>query len=188
MKSLHLGIDIDDVIFPWYDRADTLCTIAGITNGKEPKHWEMWEDYGCTKQQWLDVIEQGSVSGDLYHAPPMPGANEALHRLHDAGHVIHLVTARGYFAHGDLIRKHTVDWLFHWDIPHDSLTFAKDKTFVKADVWVDDGGHNVDALTAMGQTVWLHTQQHNSEHEHPHRVESLEMFANLVLAGEWAHS
>lgn len=181
---MRLGIDIDDVLFPWFDKAHAACERAGITNGITPSQWSCYLDYGVTLEDWLAVMEIATLDGTLYTGEPYPGAIEALHSLKDAGHTLHIVTARGFFAHGDLIRRHTVEWLRANDVPHDSLTFSKDKTFIRVDAFVDDSWKNVSDLVAAGIPTWMVDAPHNKTTEYPHRVASVSEFASIILSME----
>jgi len=179
---MKVGVDIDDVLFPWYDKAHAACVAAGIANGVEPTTWSPHEEYGRTLQEWLDVLEAVTLDGTLYTGKPYPGAVEALGRLHDAGHSIHLVTARGFLAHGHLIREHTVQWLAEYAIPHDTLTFSKDKTIVTTDIFADDSERNIEALIAAGISCVLIDAPHNHHVEH-YRVPGIAEFVDVVRAG-----
>lgn len=181
---MKVGVDIDDCIYPWFDIAHRACVEDAITNDVTPSQWECWLDYGCSKDDWLGVMERATLDGSLYNGDPIPGAVEALHALRNAGHSLHIVTARGFFVHGDLIRHHTVSWLSAWDVPHDTLTFAKDKTLVRTDVFVDDSWRNVQALTAAGIPTWMVDAPHNREAVHDLRVPSVVEFAAAILAME----
>lgn len=132
-------------------------------------------------QDWLDVMEGGTLSGSLYSGDPYPGAVEALERLELAGHSIHLVTARGFFQQGHLIRSQTINWLTYYGVPHDTLTFAKDKTIVNCDVFVDDSAKNVAALEAAGVPTWMVNQPHNAHFIHRWRVDHVSEFVDAVL-------
>lgn len=181
--SLRVGVDIDDVIFPWYARAHQLCVKAGITNGVSPTTWSPHEEYGCTLQDWLDVMECGTLDDTLYSGAPYPGAIDALWRLRGAGHSIHLVTARGFFVLGRMIREQTINWLDDYGVPHDTLTFTKDKTIVRADVFVDDSAKNVAELVAAGMSTWMVNQPHNATAIHSPRVNHVSEFVDAILAG-----
>ena len=180
-KSLRVGVDIDDVLYSWYERAHQLCVNAKITNGIQPTTWSPHEEYGCTMQDWLDVLEEGTLNGSLYGGEPYLGAVESLWRLRDAGHTVHLVTARGFFVLGHMIREQTVDWLAAYDVPHDSLTFTKDKTDVPVDVFVDDSAKNVAQLVAAGVPTWMVNQPHNAGAVHHLRVDHVSEFVDAVL-------
>lgn len=168
MSVLTVGVDIDDVLFPWYDLAHEACVAAGITNGMTPTSWAPFEDYGCTDQQWYDVLA-GALHAGMYEAPPLNGAVEALHRITDAGHKIHIVTARGLLAHGLAIKAATVAWIEANDVPHVALHFTGDKTLVRTDVFVDDHPRHVRGLEAQGTRTWLVDRPYNQDCSHPRR-------------------
>jgi len=181
MKALNIGVDMDDCILGWYGRAHEASERAGITNGVQPKSWAPHKEYGCKDQDWFDALEVATLDGSLYlYIEPFPGAVEALQRLVDAGHQVHIVTARGFFAHGDLIRAQTVEWLARYNVPHHSLTFTKDKTIMRLDAFVDDAIHNVEALREHMPTAMVN-QPHNEGFEHAWRVNSITEFVDEVL-------
>lgn len=185
MSGLRIGVDIDDVLFPWYETAHTICEAAGITNGATPTTWSPHEQYGCTLDQWLEVLSDATVDGTLYGGAPYPGTVEALTRLRDAGHTVHLVTARGFLAHGDLIREQTIKWLADHAIPHDTLTFSKRKAVVRTDYFIDDSEKNVKELADLhdGPIVYLLDQPHNRHFYWPRRIYSFTEFADDILTG-----
>lgn len=188
---MRIGVDIDDVLYPWSDLAHALCEKAGITNGKTWTCWTPWRDYGCSEEQWLHVLSIATLDGRLYGGAPIDGAGAQVARLQDAGHSVHLVTARGQFVHGSWIMKDTVTWLKSHAIGYDSLTFSRDKTLIPVDWFIEDNLDNYDALeAARGRPVLL-----NRPHNQPRligaeqrpaycwrrRVDTLEQFVDLVL-------
>lgn len=62
-------------------------------------------------------------------AKPMPGAREALQKLHDAGHTIVIYTARGWGEY-----KYTKAWLEENGMAYDQIHMGKPV----AKVWIDD--------------------------------------------------
>jgi len=177
---LTVGIDIDDVLFPWYDLAHEASVAAGITNGVTPSSWAPFQDYGCTDQAWFDVLA-GALHAGMYEAPPIPGAVEAVRRIADAGHSIHIVTARGLLAHGLTIKAATVAWIETHDVPHDALHFAGDKTTVRTDVFVDDHLKHTTALEAVGTMTWLVDRVYNRTEAHPRRISHISEFADALV-------
>lgn len=181
---MRVGIDIDDVIFAWHAKAHAACVKAGVTNGKDAVSWEMHKDYGITLQEWLDVLEAATKDGSLYHGAPMLGTVTALQRLKDEGHSVHLVTARGFFSWGTLIRSLTVQWLADNEIPHDSLTFTKDKSLLRIDVLADDALHNVTAATEAGIATCHIGAKHNVGSEHWWQARNIVEFVDDICAGQ----
>lgn len=181
---MRIGIDIDDVLFPFYANAHQASERYGITNGVTPTLWRPYDDYGCHAQLWFDALEVATKDGSLYEGEPLPGSVEALANLRVLGHQLHLVTARGYFAHGDQVKVATINWLNTWQIPYDSITFTQDKTLVAVDVAVDDKPENVFALEEAGIPTWLVRAPHNAGVAHPRIVDSLADFANAAISWE----
>lgn len=178
---MRLGVDVDDVLFDWSNRAHLACLEAGITNGKQITQWGFQDDYGVTSDVLWDVLYRAYVRGML-NEQPIDGARSALEILQRTGHTIHIVTARGFEGHlGGFVRRETAAWLHDYEIPHDSLTFTKDKTLVAVDVFVDDGPKNVTALEAAGIPTYLMDAIHNQGFEHHARISSITEFATAIL-------
>jgi len=183
---MKIGVDIDDVLYPWYDTAHEVCVRAGITNGVTPTQWDVPADYGCTLEEWIATLQGGTLDGSLYSGPPYPGVLRSLERLVEAGHTIHLVTARGWLQHGHEIKRHTVAWLREWEVPYSSLTFSRDKTILAADVFVDDSPTNYDTLWQAGLACFLIDQPWNQDVPaffDGSRVLSFNHFTELVMSG-----
>lgn len=194
--TYDVGVDIDDVLHPWFLTAHGLCEVAGITNGVVPKTWKMADEYECDKDVWVAVLEQATLAGTLYGVAPIPGAVEALRRLMFAGHRIHLVTARatapwqGMEQQAEIMRQ-TRGWIEEYAVPNDSLTFCADKARVanlsSLDYFIDDGVHNFQDLEQRARDCvpYLMTAPHNGDFYTPFRVDAMDDFADLVIeAGE----
>lgn len=191
--TYDIGVDIDDVLHPWFNTAHELCVAAGITNGVVPDQWKMAEQYGCDLDAWVDVLEQGTMDGTLYGVPPIPGAVEALRRLMFAGHRIHLITARGTAPWQTMnqkaeIHRQTCAWIEEFAVPHQSLHFDADKPLIarqlKLDYFIDDGVHNFQALEQLCPDwlqVYLLTAPHNGDFWTPFRLDTMDEFVDLVI-------
>ena len=186
---MRVGVDVDDVLYPWYATAHRVCSQAGITNGIMPVTWACYDEYGITFEEWQAVLSESTLDGSLYYADPYHGTRHALSMLKHAGHSVHLVTARGTepFWHNREVRAHTYLWVSgHLADLVDSLTFSADKTVVQTDVFVDDSLRNYDALEAYGTTTaYVLDQPWNRTAPRPgrsrRRVHSLTEFAQRVL-------
>jgi hypothetical protein len=180
--------DIDDVLMPWAEEVHKACAAAGLTQIHHTwTSWCMWEDYGCSKQEWLDVVNSLVVRDGIYHGPPYPGALEGLLKLWYAEHEIHLVTARGFFDNAEVIRQWTQDWVDLHDIPA-TLWFRQDKGAVAREIGathgIDDRYENVLQLQEAGVDAYLMTQPHNVHTPFPaiRRVDSAAEFAERLLS------
>lgn len=186
---MRVIFDIDDVLIPWAETAHQACMTAGLVPGHVTTwtQWGMWEDYGCTKDQWLEVINAMTKEGGVYHAPPYPGAVEAMQKLVDAGHDAFLVTARGFFANADLIRQWTYEWVETFKVPG-ILYFAREnKGEVAAEIGathgIDDRRENVVSLLGAGVDAYLMNQPHNLSWDYvaDRRVNSVAEFVERIL-------
>lgn len=193
MRKLHFGIDIDEPIYPWMQQAHLLCIREGLAERGSPcpSRWDPFMEYPGPPdlQQWFDVLAVGAIDGSLYEAEPDHNAIKQLKRIRKDGHFIHLVTTRGVFVHGDLIRSYTHKMLAKYDIPHDSISFASDKSWFKFDYWLDDHPKNVEALHAADQTAFLLRVPHNEWYtpSYPYQdcvVGSVKEFVDVVYMHE----
>lgn len=184
--ALDIMVDIDDVIMPWAETVHLSCGELGLHDGKPYTSWQMWDDYGCTKEDWLRGVQRAVENGLYTSTLPYPGAVEAINLLRWEGHRIHIVTARGFMAKGKQIQQWTKDYLRDFGIGHDSLVFAKDKAEamflhdLRFDLAVDDGVHNYLDLARAGVEVWLLDAPHNQSFEAERRVSSLWDFAKIA--------
>ena len=187
--SSHLTVifDVDDVLIPLAERIHEAINAAGLNPNNAPMtQWEMWLDYGCSKDDWIEVFSSLAVPDGIYHAAPYPGVAQALGLLEREGADIHLVTARGFHAHADEIREWTRQWKRMWDIPG-TLHFSNKKgekvVELGADYAIDDALHNVRDMQDAGATAYLMNRPHNSkDYWHPRRrVDRVSQFVGEVL-------
>lgn len=190
--TYDIGVDIDDVLYPWFLTAHDLCVEAGITNGVVARQWRMYEDYGIEADLWISVLDKATRDGSLYTQAPIEGSVEALRRLLFAGHRIHLITARGTGAWQTLeqtamIERYTREWVEEWAVPHDTLTFASDKAALVMqnglDYFIDDAVHNFESisLNTHGCETYLMTAPHNTDYWTPFRLDTVSDFADLII-------
>lgn len=180
--SLHIGVDIDDVLFPWYPKAHDACVKAGHANELPiPTSWHPYLEYGIDVQTWHDILGIATTNGNLYCGEPIDGINQPLQALLDAGHKVHLVTARGYLQHGHIARADTVDWLDTYKVPHTTLTFSQDKTIIPTAYFLDDNSDNIAAVQAAGSRGFLLNQPWNEHAAHEDRVDHVAQFAAHIL-------
>lgn len=181
--------DIDDVLMPWAEVVHHACIEAGLTpKGSRWSSWSMWEDYKCTREQWLEVVNTLVIPNGVYHGKPYPGVLEAIDDLWQTGAEIHLVTARGFFDHADQIRTWTEDWIAENLIPG-RLQFAQDKGRVAMEIGathaIDDNLKNVTEMADAGADAYLMTQPHNElSYFNPNRrVANVPQFVDRILNG-----
>ena len=83
-------------------------------------------------------------------------------RLSDAGVWIRIITHRLYvnWSHATAISD-TVEWLDRVRIPYRDICFMGDKPEVGADLYIDDGPHNIEALRDTGNRVIIFDTPYN---------------------------
>lgn len=192
IPMFDIMIDYDDVITPWADVVHAKCEDLGLTNGRPYSSWHMWEDYGCTKEEWENAVISATHDGLYTTTDPFPHAVDAVNSLLWRGHRVHIVTARGFMQNGDQIRRWTREALAIHGIGHTTLTFAKDKVRAMCDLGVDfdfaidDGIHNYENLDKAGVPVYMMSQPHNSAYDAERRVSSLWEFAQKIHTAQTA--
>lgn len=157
MKTLDIGLDIDNVLYPW----STVFTrwtesYLRLEPGALDDHaltWSWYKDqWGMTTPEFLGIYAAGVRAGVIFtRGEPTPGSLSLARRLHLAGHRLHYVTDRELPNHGVSEAKayaKTWTWLKRYGFPVDSLTVTGDKASVRTDVFLDDGPHNIEALVA----------------------------------------
>lgn len=188
------GVDIDDVIYPWYYRAHELCVEAGLVSAEIlPTTWYPYEEYGVTLQEWIDVLGDATISGELYFGNPIEGAVEALRDLEQAGVRIEYITARGSMAHADLIKSQTREWVDSW-LPEGGLHFSQRGAWSKPQIatalgvthFIDDTAHNVADMVSDAPHIRTYLQERpwNADYPHALRVKNLAEFSAALTRGE----
>lgn len=198
MTTLDIMVDVDDVLFPLAPGLHAKAHEMGLHDNtvEALEVWHGWLQYGVPKQRWLDAFDELLRDGFYVNALPVPGAVEAIRRLHWAGHRIHIVTARGFMEHGEIIREQTHQWLEEFAVPRDTVTFAKNKVGAMEDLFgsgegtgaygrfdyaIDDGPHNYEDLDNAGVPVYLLNVPHNKDVDVPRRVATVDEFVDIIL-------
>lgn len=92
---------------------------------------------------WRWAEGRGDRPSLFRHLEPYPDALEAMHRLHDAGHRLVIVTAKPDWAVPDTLR-----WLADHRAPTTEIHFEYDKHRVECDVYLDDSPQVLPKLLA----------------------------------------
>lgn len=204
MTVYDIMFDWDDVVQPLAERLHSKAHEMGLHDNtiEALEVWHGWEQYKVPKKKWLEVFDELMLEGWYHNGLLIPGVVDQMRRLTWAGHRIHILTARGFMDHGDEIREATHAIIKRWDVPHDTLTFDKDKVngMITAlggweppdarptfDFALDDGSHNYEDLDRAGVNVWLlevpHNKQWRQQHPEARTVPDVEAFANMILKG-----
>jgi 5'-nucleotidase len=164
-SAFVFGVDLDGVCGDYTGafRA-VVATELGVELDQLPleRSWD-FSEWGIDEADFerlhrLAVIEH-RILRDL---PIIENCPDVLWRLSDAGVWIRIITHRLYvnWSHAVAVSD-TVEWLDAAQIPYRDICFLGDKPQVEADLYVDDGGHNVEALRASGNEVITFDQPYN---------------------------
>lgn len=184
---MRIGIDLDGVVYN-FTRAFTQhvgqCK-PNLQSGDpyvEAPTWDWFTNWPMSRDEFILEMEcavnrrELFWEGDLYES----GIPTYIKRLRRAGHTVHVVTHRFSGRASDA----TWYWLHSKGIWFDSIDFARDKTSVPTDVFIEDNIDNYNALEAKGVKAFLVTRTYNEQHEVKNRVASFGEFTERILNGE----
>lgn len=195
MKKFKVGFDIDDILLHTYPALHAVCVKEGLDNGIEPNTWYPYEEYGCTREAWIEALGKATREGYLYRdIPPDEDALRAMRELYFDGHEIHLITARGFLSEREIIEQHTEAWLTEYGVPHHSLSYSQTKGVevvrLGLDFFIDDNVQNFqDVRQALGlgddfgyRHSYLLTRPWNQEcNTFPgERIQSVREYADII--------
>lgn len=202
MRTFDIMWDWDDVIQPLAVRLHEKAHEMGLHDNtiEALEVWHGWLQYNVHQDKWFEVFDELMCEGWYHNGPLIPGVVDAMRRLKLLGHRNHLLTARGFMKHGELIKEATYEIIKKNDVPVDTITFDKDKVngMITAlggwsppdarptfDFAIDDGPHNYEALDSAGVPVYLLEVPHNKawREEHPDArvVPTVDAFVDLII-------
>lgn len=177
---MRVGFDVDGVLYNWHA---SLRQFLGfdVERAPDPTQWHFHDQWGITQEELGRAAVEGVDAGVvLTWGDPLPGAKETLDRVRALGHSIHIVTDRSAGSPGNA-QAATMKWLHVHNLPYDTITFARDKTIVNVDMFIDDKLENYDAMVRAGTPVYLLDQPWNQD---PvigrRRLSSLEQYGDVI--------
>jgi hypothetical protein len=181
---VKLGIDLDGVCYDFIGAyRHYLANHLGWNprDCPEPTVWECYTQWNLDVADFVRILNEGVDAGVIFtHGDPYPGSRDALFRLRDAGHTLHVITDRNVGRPG-AAQQATAAWLAQHDLPYDSLTFSADKTIVQTDAMIDDKIENYRALDKVGCWSYLLDRPWNQKAGYYQRVADLGEFADRIL-------
>lgn len=183
-----VAVDVDDVLvqfLPGFER--TFSKVLGRPAIRKSTAWALNEAYGATPEE-LEAVWQGLEDFHTYRDLPfLPGAEEALRLLADAGYVVHAVTAlqMRYKADRDENlravgftpdRIHAVGYA-----PKAPVLWQLQPAF-----FADDQVKHLHAAPFVPCRVWIHTEDEqfpSADENHTHEAHSLLEFVEHWLEG-----
>jgi 5'(3')-deoxyribonucleotidase len=164
--AFTLGVDLDGVCA---DYSTAMRPIAAEWLGvperdlPEDHDWAMTR-WGVHPEEVFPLLRFAVTERDLYRSMPMlAGAGPALRRL--SAHVsIRIITHRLVVQHAhQRVVAETVEWLDHHGIPYTDLCFIGPKGEVDADLYLEDGPHNLRALLGAHRDVIAFSHYYNRD-------------------------
>lgn len=163
---MRIALDCDGVIYS-YDSAARymLREYRGCKGLDEPStHWDFIQET-VSPSDWDWLWSEGVKRGLFRYGHGIRGAIIGIRKLAEAGHELLIVTHRPRSAVRD-----TIDWLSYMHLPVSEVHILSDeepKTFVKADILIDDKWENVKAWSDVGRFAILFSQPWNRQgHAH----------------------
>jgi 5'-nucleotidase len=161
-----LGVDLDGVcgdhtgIFRRIVAAE-----LGVSLDDLPlqRSWSFVE-WGLTDAEFERLHELAVVEHRMFRdMEVIDGVAEALWRLSDEGVWIRIISHRLYVNWGHATAAgDTAAWLDRARIPYRDLCFIGAKSDIGADVYIEDGPHNIEAFQRDGRDVIIFDQPYNT--------------------------
>jgi len=163
--SFILGVDLDGVCADYTAGLRRIAAdVLGVSEGQLPleRSWD-FREWGLTPTAFEEIHLLAVTEHRLLRElPVIADAADALWRLSDSGVWIRIITHRLYVNWGHAIAvSDTVTWLDEARIPYRDICFLGAKPEVEADLYIDDGPHNIEALLAGGNEVIVFDQPYN---------------------------
>lgn len=185
-----LGLDLDGVTARYTEgMAQVVEEDRGLEPGSlpEPTDWN-FANWGFQPGDFTKYHTELVVNRNGFRTlTPMEGASEALWRLSDAGVWIRIVTHRLVISKQHaVVASDTIAWLEENSIPYRDICFLGAKVSVAADLYVDDGPHNIEALREGGKNTVVFDQPYNQHSPGPRVKDWLELEKFVLDAkAEW---
>jgi uncharacterized HAD superfamily protein len=177
MVTAFWGIDVDGPLYNFGESMKVYLRTLGWEEGRltDPEHWDFHEAWGMDKNEFYKHFADGVNAEIVFLEGNVdPDALRVLKKLRRQKQKINIVTHRGKI--GNLSEYNTVRWLKRDGIPYDSITFSKDKTIVKNDVFIEDNADNHTALREAGIASFLIDKPWNRYLDTGYRVYSWDEF------------
>lgn len=184
MEKFRIGVDLDGVC---YDFVESLRHYLVTKEGFDPYDlgesttWEFFrENWGMSLEDFLMYFADGVNAGVVFlHGEAEIGARDNIEKLRDDGHEIHIITHRSV---GTKSVQNTGEWLQREGIEHDTLTFARDKTVIYTDIFLEDNVDNFLELEKNGSRPFIFDRPWNQHLETDWRVKSWDDFYSNVTS------
>lgn len=185
---LRIGRDLDGPHYNFGDSVRRYLDSIGRTfgwkdNGPEPHHWNFYEYWQMTLDEFKQICNDGADAGYIFCGPIREGAKESWLRDMQYGDTI-VITDRQFGTTPEVSEKNTVEWLRQHGLYYDELWFTADKTVTPTDIMIEDKIENYDALENAGTESWLINYPWNQVEggDNRRRVDTMSEFSDRVRA------
>lgn len=176
---MRVGIDLDGVCYSFTEDSRVVCAEYKHVDPSElpdPACWnfpeEQWDiPMHIFWELWFEDVAKGRA---WRKRPPVDGTVEALNKIMDNGHTIHIISSR---KGGEVA---TLGWVNEFAIPYDTLTIGHDKTAVNFDVLLDDWEKNWRDCQDAGRRCVIAHQPWNTHLTEAERVYGWDEFVKLI--------
>lgn len=156
---LRIGKDLDGPNYNFGNSVREYLDSIGRTygfkdNAPEPHHWDFYEYWGMTREEFVQVCHDGADAGYIFCGPVRPESKEAWHKVMFYGEIV-VITDRQFGKTPEVSHKNTEAWLLQHGLWYDELWFTADKTATWTDIMIEDKLENYDALEKAGTESWL---------------------------------
>lgn len=144
-----IGIDIDGVMYPYYEQFRGYLKGYNMHLPIKPTNYTMY-DGTMTREEYIEYhaqfvedsnynIQYVNIKSDIYM-----GVVSTINQLKKLGYKIIIITSRGSIYDKDEFElkarevEYTSRWLHEYKIQYDDLIFTTDKSDYKFDIFVDD--------------------------------------------------
>lgn len=150
-EKFVLGLDLDGCVADFVAQMRVIYSewmgipLADLT----PRPSYGFPEWGLQNLEDYNRLHRYAVTQrELFLAmPPIAGAIPSLQRLSAEGVHIRIATHRLFIAYfHEAAASQTIRWLERHGIPYWDLCLIKDKSAVRADLFVEDNGDNIEAL------------------------------------------
>ncbi len=163
-----VGIDLDGVVFRFTKAfVDHIKKCKPHFNSGDPEieatAWDWFTEWPMTREEFLAEMTCAVDKMELFWTAELYEVDIAwqVQRLQEAGHFVHIVTHRFSGSAPNSSEAATVWALSRNGVRYDDLTFAKDKTSIDADFFLEDNIDNWAALYNKGTKAFLIDRPYN---------------------------
>lgn len=162
-KNLDIILDLDGVVFNYEAGLRRKLEAAGRTIPEGPAvHWSLAKSgWVVTEEEFFEVHNEAVRNGLYYESEVIGNASEALWKIFNMGHNIHVVTARFAGGNHTTAQIQTAKSLEKNNIPYSSISYLENKLLFHGDVYIDDSPLNVEKFLKAGRKTIMPIHKYN---------------------------